>query len=236
MLSTTTWAEIQTRLSYFLSDTYNEENEDTPWLHAPEFRVIAWNWAQRVLAIAHTPRLQSTVLTTDADGRSAILPNDFLDVWRIYDEDEQMWLKRMPIPLEGATRYPDDELGQYWIWGGYLYLEKTLGLTDSQLTLYYMAYYPELEYELDTSEEEGLVVTQDQILIPPWAVLPCTHLATAQLLAPGSIEAARNRNYNLRIDSGTPSDNARALQAREHLFWWNTLVGMVSPGMWGRRV
>lgn len=222
---TTTWELVNTRLDAFLKDVEVEGE----WNYPPAHRVAAWNWAQRMLCY-HTPRTRSTTLVIDSDGRSAILPSDFLGMWRVYDAETERWLRRMPMQIESGIRYQDAEMGQWWVWGGCLYLEmtKTVGSTD--LTMYYYAYYPEIvieELDGDTFHVES------KILTPPWAELALCHLTAATLLVPGSLEAARLRQWNIRIDSGTPLQNSRAMQAREHLWWWKALLGVVKPLDWG---
>lgn len=223
---TTTWEIVNRRLNIFLKDEVAEEGEQN---YPMAQRVNAWNWAQRLLSF-HTPRTRTTVLTIGSDGRSALLPPDFLGVWRIYDSDTQRWLREMPTQLESGIRYDEAELGQWWTWGGSLFLEMTKAVDSEDLTLYYYAYYPEIVVE----ELEGMSFhVEDKVLTPPWAELALCHLTAATCLVPGSLEAARLRQWNIRIDAGTPIQNSRAVQAREHLWWWNAILGMVAPSDWG---
>ena len=214
-----TWDEVNARLSLFLDD-------DGETKYTAPLRVWAWNAAQRVLAVHHSPRERTASLTMEDDERSAVLPDDFVAVWKIYDSDRRRWYSEYK---PGATykRSTDAELGQYWVWGNKLYFERSIDIDSTDATLYYAAYWPEITY---TEVEGEYVYPNDEVLVPNWAELPLTHLAAATCLQPGAIEAAKNRNYNLSvIDSGTPIQNSRAQQAREHLWWWVTLLGMVKP-------
>ena len=220
---TTTWTDVNDQLSTFIDD----EDEDK---YETAQRVTAWNWAQRELAIQHTPRqCMTTQLTVESGSRSAKLPPDAIDIWKIYDSDYSRWWRKMPTPREGATRYDDADMNQYWAWGGTLYLEREVKASEiGNLTVYYWGYWPEIAYQVN-DEASTTVIVQEEILVPPWAILPLCHLTAAIVLQPLAIQAARRRDFNIRIDSGRPTDNSRAIQAREHLYWWNTLLGSKPP-------
>jgi hypothetical protein len=225
-----TWDQLNTKLDLFLKDE-PDPGADRVRIYTIPMRVAAWNWAQRFLAIAHTPRQLRAEVTADSDGRSVIVPADFLGVWRIYDEDQSRWMHHMPPPEGGQVYYNSDEICQYWSWGSTITLDKTVSLSGSGLVLYYVAYWPEIAVELQ-SDEETYICTSGAIVLPPWTILPVLHLTAATLMMPGAIEAARTRQWNIRVDSGTPTDNVRAQQAREHLRWWNNLLALVPPIQW----
>jgi hypothetical protein len=106
------------------------------------------------------------------------------------------------------------------VWGNSLHFEAAI---TSKLELYYYGYWPDVVWRVGDNEQVELV--QEQVFIPKWAELPLAHLTAATLLQPGAIESARNRENTTRMDSGKPTDNARALQAREHLWWYHELLG-----------
>lgn len=218
---TTTWDDVDEQLGIFLDDEDGDKYETAQ-------RVIAWNWAQRELAIQHTPR-QCVIdeLTVEAGSRSATLPADAIEIWKIYDADYQRWWRKMPTPRDGAVRYDDDNMNQYWSWGGKLYMEREVSATEAKnLIVYYWGYWPEVVYETISST---VTVVQEEILVPPWATFALCHLTAAIVLTPLAIQAARRRDFNIRVDSGTPIDNSRAQQAREHLWWWQELLGSKLP-------
>jgi len=219
---TTTWDDIDDQLGVFLDDEDGEK-------YSVSQRVTAWNWAQRELAIQHTPRQCVTSdLTVEAGSRSATLPPDAIDIWKIYDSTNSRWWRKMPTPREGATRYDDADLNQYWMWGGTLYMERNVTTSEAaNLTAYYWGYWAEIAYEI--SDAGSTVFIQKEVEMPPWAIFPLCHLTAAIVLTPLAIQAARRRDFNIRIDSGRPIDNSRALQAREHLYWWNSLLGTKPP-------
>ena len=223
---TTTWEELNSKLDYYLSDEGDDSGDHT---YTQAHRIASWNWSQRML-VWHTPRSVSMPLSVDTDERSAILPPDFLGVWRIYDSDAQRWMTPMRSPQQGSVRYDDDELSQYWVWGGKLRFERSVTINSGDIVLHYWAYWPEVEYTTDSEGE--IVMTANEIVPPPWSILPLCHLTAANLLVPAAIQAARIRQWNIRVDSGNPLNNPRAQQAREHLYWWATLLAMVPPKDW----
>lgn len=227
-IQTTTWEELDLTLDRFLDDELDEEDVESVKIYSVPHRVDAWNWSQRILAL-HTPRQREATVTAKTGERSAVLPPDFLAVWRIHDSDREKWLRQMGSPQTGSVRFTDDELPQYWVWGGELYLERTVEIGSDDLKLYYWAYWPEIEYKFS---EDDYIILANKVLVPPWSILALCHLTAATLLQPGALQAARIRTWNITVDSGRPIDNSRAQQAREHLWWWHTLIKDVPPRPW----
>lgn len=222
MRKTIVWDDIDAILSLFLDDTNTAEP-----IYVQAQRIFSWNWSLRFLA-QHTPREKQEVIVVNNDERSAILPADFLGIKAIYDSAAALWLRAMRI-AQGSVRYDDGDVQQFWIWGNKLHFERDVTIGGSDVLLYYWAYWPEV-VEVDDVVEMG------QIIIPSWAEMPLCHLTAATCLAPGAISAARIRNFNISVDSGRPTDNSRAVQAREHLFWWNQAIEMVAPSDWNQYV
>ncbi len=227
-IQTTTWEVLDLLLDRFLDDELDEEDEESTKIYSIPHRIESWNMSQRMLAL-HSPRQRQGTVTVDVGERSAILPPDFLAVWRIYDSDRKKWLRQMANPRTGSVRYDDDELDQYWVWGGRLYFERTVDIDTEDLTFYYWAYWPEIEYEF---KEDSYIILPNEVLVPPWATLAVCHLTAATLLQPGALQAARIRTWNITVDSGRPIDNSRAQQAREHLWWWHAILNGVPPKPW----
>lgn len=216
----TTWAEIDAKLDIFLRDA-DEDNTK----FSPAQRVAAWNDGQRLLASFHTPRqCVATPLVMESGNRAATLPADFIAAWRLYDS-EQAFFYREFRPQASGKRSTDDESPQYWVWGNRLYLECTVD-DGADLTLYYWGYWPDVALETVGTTP---TIFQGQVLVPQWAELPLLHFTAALCITPEAFEAARRRDYNIQIDSGRPTDNAKAAQAREHLWWWHQILGMVKP-------
>ena len=90
--------------------------------------------------------------------------------------------------------------------------------------LWYYAYWPDVEYR-----EDDDVITEDKILVPEWAEGPLLHLAVAFCLQPKATQAAVTRQWNIKIDSGTPVQNSLESHARELMWWYNLLLSSYPP-------
>lgn len=227
----TTWAQIDGKLDLFMGDEQKKTSagELRPRMFPEPLRIEGWNWAQRVLC-AHTPLQKAVTLVIDADNRTGILPDDFFAVEGIYDREAEQWwwpMRRRP----GDVRYEDDDLCEFWVWGNKLFLETDVPYDSDRLTLHYWAYYPDIEYEVGTenqgTEQQPVYETelrQGQVYTPKWAEAALLHLVCAFCFTPTSIQAADVNEWKISVDSGTPSMNPRAAQAREHLFWYHALL------------
>jgi len=208
------WQGVNAKLNLFLDDTDGRQ-------FAIPFRVDAWNWAQRAFC-AHTPRAKSCTLQIDAGKRSALLPSDFFAIDSIYDRDSEVWWRSMR-KRPGDVMYTDEDINEFWVWGDHVHLETSVEYTAYDLTMYYWAYYPEVEYK---EENDELVYTQAEVWIPEWAELALVHLTTATLMMPGEVFSADINQFKIRVESGTPVMNPRADSTKFHLWWYMTLLDM----------
>lgn len=218
----TTWTKVDRKLDLFLDDAerIGADGEPKDRLFPIPLRVEAWNWAQRVLC-HHTPRALAVELVIESGKREAVLPSDLFAVEGIYDVDREKWWR--PTHFNpGDIRYLDDDLPEYWQFGGRLYLEDTIEYASGDLTLYYWAYWPEVEYDLGN-------YTQEQIYTPRWAELALCHLTTATVLNPMEIFSSDINQYKIKVEAGTPLDNPRAQSMDFHLRWWNALLDLFPP-------
>lgn len=216
-----TWEEINARISQFLEDIVSEEGVEAKF--GDKLRIASWNWAQDVF-ISHTALEKSMQLVVDRDNRTALLPEDFIEVAMVYDAGEAMFLNRAKFQ-HGTLHDEYEDNDDFWVWGRTLYLERSVGFSED-LTLHYYAYYPAVEW---TEIDDEFLVSAGDILVPRWAELALTHLTVASILQPHAVVASMSRNYNIMIDSGTPVMNSRAQQAMEHLKWYTELIAMHTP-------
>ena len=220
---TTDWSTLDSQLDDFFDDASGGEIGQE---YSQSLRVTSWNWAQRQLAM-HTPRQRSVTLTIHSNRRSALLPEDFLAIRRIYDADGSRWLER--VTQQKGRRLADEELDLYWVWQNKLLFERSYEISSTDLTLYYWAYWPEVEQE---TIGEDITNMADAVVVPPWSLLPLCHLTAAIVLQPGAVDAARLNEWKIKVDSGRPTDNPREIQAKAHWWWWNELMSKMKPQDW----
>jgi len=217
-----TFSEINYRLNLF-----NTEPGQAPRFDI-ELRVAAWNWAQQQL-LAHTPRQRNVKLTIDTDSRSAVLPPDFFRADGIYDSSLSMWwrpMRRHP----GDIRYQDDDVPEFWTWGNVMRFEDNVEYDSNRLELYYWAYYPAIE--IDSIDEDGIpAYSQEQVYTPDQYEAALMHLTSAFCWTPYAASASDINEYKIRIDSGLPIHNPRLLAAREHLFWYQSIMDRFPPAI-----
>jgi len=223
-----TFSSLQAKLNRFADDALREDagGEAEARTFPLPLRIDGWNWAQRIL-VQHTPRQRSVTLEVDTDGRSAVLPDDFFEVYRIYDSEEEYWWRQMSSE-PGQYRDPDSDLPEYWVWGDRMYLERDLDHGDDHLTLYYWAYYPDVEYAVGDTDED-ITYQQETVYTPRWAESAMLHLTIAYCWQPGSVQASDINEWKIQVDAGTPMHNPRQAAAWDHYRWWTELMSQVSP-------
>lgn len=223
-----TWTDLNQKLSYFLDD---RPAEGSSYQFAEPLRIESWNWAQGVFC-SHTLRERSVMLEILPGTRKAGLPKDFVYMGMIYDKNGELAPDYRNIYtqrrfVDGGLRMDNLNYNwSYWIWAEEINFDKPMS-EQIGVSMDYFASWPDVSYV--TSEDGTIKLTQEEIYIPKWAELPLLHLTAATILQPGAIQAAMSNEFRIRIDSGTPLDNPRAQQAREHVWWYNTLIGFHTP-------
>lgn len=225
---TITFSSLQAKINRFADDALQTDagGSAQPRIFPLPLRIDAWNWAQQVL-VHHTPRQQSGTLSINSDGRSAVLPSDFFDVYGLYDSEEEYWWHRMTV-YPGEYRDPDSDVPEYWIWDDEMILERELSTSDTNLTLYYWAYYPEIEFTVGDTDED-ITYTSEVVYTPRWADPAMIHLTIAYCWQPGSVQASDINEWKIMVDSGTPMHNPRQAAAWDNYRWWNDLMAKVQP-------
>ena len=223
-----TWTKVNSKLDQFLDDAprYNAAGDLITPLFVEVLRIESWNWAQRIL-VHHTPRARTMSLVLEESEREAVLPDDFFALQGLYDADNERWWR--PVDWEpGDVRYADDDSERYWIFAGRLYLEKDVDVDSTDFTLYYWAYYPDVEYTVD---DDGNVdaYKQDRIYTPRWVEPAMGHLTTVHCMMPKEVFASDINQYKIRVDSGNPMHNPRQQSALHHLDMWNRLISLFPP-------
>lgn len=215
------WPVVNARLNRFLGSAPEAEGKH---LRSEPLRIDSWNWAQRVF-VTHTPMQKRATLVVESPGYEVVLPDDLIRVVGVYDSSEERWWWPVHRWKAGDYRPSDDSSLTYWSWGGRLYLEYELSTTQTEVEMYYHAFYPDVEYELD--DAGSVTLTQPRIYTPNWAEPALFHLTTAFVLQPLEVESSNLSQYKIRVESGHPEHNPRAQSALFHLNWYQILTGMV---------
>jgi len=182
--------ELNLKLSVFLDDAQDSKGE---YQFSLPLRCDGWNFAQEVFA-EHTLAEKTVQLSAEADGRTVLLPPDFVAVGMVYDTT-WTYIQRRFTP---GSRRDDLENGSaYWLWAGIMHFD----LTVSDLTLDYFASWPQLKY---SQNEAGEVAVSGSISVPDWARLPLIHLTAAYCLQPYAIRAAHDAQRQHQHRLGQP--------------------------------
>jgi hypothetical protein len=143
------------------------------------------------------PKLQtSTIVGTGAS--SYLLPTELYEVQSVVDVITGQSLNRATL---SPNSYHGDtiEATNDWILypSGYISFSKELAV-GINYTLYYTARYNELDDPLNTLE----------VIEPPsWTIVALCYYAASILLVPEAVSASTIRQFNTRVDSGTPEHN-----------------------------
>jgi hypothetical protein len=213
------WSDVRTILYRILDDADGISGTYSTAEFAEGLLVWAWNAAQRHFT-HHTPRQRTDTLILDGS-RKAILPEDFFAVGRLYDPNNDVYWSKMKYQPGGHYTSTVTER-TFAVWGNELLLYEDATTT---FELWYYAYWPDVVSVAGQTETDGsLVMEQEEILLPVWAEAPVQYLASAFCLLPKAVEAAKVRNWNMSLDSGTPIQNARQDEAWDLYKWYTTLL------------
>lgn len=122
------------------------------------------------------------------------LPDDVYLVDAVYSVTDEKWLRHWVINPTLGT-FPSDPM---WIEYPNGYLTLSIDCTDEVMDVYYYTTWT----EVDTSGSAS-----DNMDTPPFADLAIIYYATAYVLASSAVSAAQLRQFNTKIDSGSPDDN-----------------------------
>lgn len=183
-----TVGNLRGRILFLLDDPSAEGYSDT---------VIcdALNSAQDAL-LPWVPKLGiSTIVGTDVT--NYILPSDFYEVQSILDTSGQS-LNKATLSPNTYHGLSTDAINDWILYPtGYISFSKPVA-TDVSYTLYYTARYTEVSMPL----------ALETVLEPPgWTAAALSYFAASVLLVPQAVSAATIRQFNTRVDSGTPEQN-----------------------------
>lgn len=152
--------------------------------------------------LAILPYVWKSAVYTVPDGSTEIdIPSDLYHIESVYDNELQAYLGESiltpGIPLAS-------EAGNMWVEYPEGHMTFLAELEDGG-TLYYAAYW--IEPELDA-----------EIIEAPAVALPgIAFYAASYCLLPKAVSSAQQRQYNVKVDSGTPEDNPVMTMANNYM-------------------
>jgi len=193
-----TWAELDTRLLMLLG---------TATQSTAVQRVTFFNMAQEHFASEHTAKLQVADIEADGSEQNFELPDDYLDLYAVYSEDEEMFLEpRDFIPGVAWDNEASDDSNRpvgflEWPYGS-LYLFRAPAASTTALRVWYYGHWTEavISEDDDTAEPEDVEV-------PSWAHEALLCYAAALTYISLLSDASVLNEYKTRVDSGRPTDN-----------------------------
>jgi len=166
------------------------------------------------------PKFATATLTAGSAGNLLALPADLYTIQAVqYVDDNKIYPRATLAPLSARNSSTLDDLDWLEYPKGYLNLSYTLD-EGTLLTLYYFAYWTK-----PSSES----VQNFYIEVPQAAWVGMIYYAGAQCLLAKSSNAATIRQFNLRIDSGVPTDNPLKDQSRMYMERFFQEMKMMPP-------
>lgn len=185
-----TYDDIQSRIYRLL----NDPNESTYSDELVYDGVVAAHQA----ILPWVPKYATGALTAGSDGQLLQLPSDCYQIQSVRRDDDGLYLSRASM-APGTVRHDDVQTALDWINypAGYIHLNYAVDEGDT-FTLYYFA-----RWGLPSSVAD----TQFVLEVPEMAIQGMVYYAGAHVLIPSAVNSATIRQFNLRVDSGTPEHN-----------------------------
>jgi hypothetical protein len=169
------------------------------------------------------PNQKYVTLTSGSDAALA-LPGDCYQVDAVVDNYDSLVLERMTLSPGKRRRNSDSNLSTPYDWMEYPrgYINFTIAPTDPdsitidengisvaavgrEFTIYYQAYWSKPSSETD----DAFVLP-----MPSAALNGMLYWACAHCMVPGSVTSAQIRQFNTKVDSGSPVDNTLEAMAK----------------------
>lgn len=188
-----TWAELETELIAMLGSAI---------VHDSDTRKRWINSAMQHFANQHTARTLTVTFNGDGTTRDFVLPSDYIDMYSVYAEQEEMFYEPIPdIPGVAWDTEPDAGLSVR----PFAYQEWPVG------TLHVTYAPPKLD------DSDALVVRyfghwltfgdSDEELPPVWAHEAILSMSVAHAYIPSLSDLSFLNEFRTRVDSGNPMHN-----------------------------
>jgi len=191
-----TWGTLKAQIARRLNDADHRTYSEALLRDLVNDALVAF-------AASHTGMASTFSIEGDGETYEFDLPDNLVDeegagVYAVYWKEGQ-WLSRLEYfpgqDWPSTSRTTSSSPVGYVLWPQDK-ISFTRVPTDGQdITVYYVAYYPEAENDNST------------ILVPRWAREAIKYYVLAGALEPGSTKAGKLRQYQSRRDAGDPEDN-----------------------------
>lgn len=190
-----TWAGLDAKLVAMLGDAIT---------HDSDLRASWINSALQHFAVSHTAKML-TAQTSAGDGviQDFEMPADFIEMYSVYSDDDQMFLEPLPDFAGAAWDLEVDASlsvrPHAWAeWPeGVLHVNYALP-ENTALIAKYFGLWPEM-YSQDSDSND--------LMPPTWSHEAILALATANAYIPAMSDATFLNEFRTRVDSGNPVQN-----------------------------
>lgn len=185
-----TYDQLSQRVYRLLNDVAQATYEDVlvyDGIAAAHDAILTW-----------VPRLAVATVTSGSDGVTLVLPSDLYAVQAVQRMENGEFLRKATMAA-GTMRNSDAIQVVDWIEypTGYISLGADVG-EGEEFKLHYLALW-----DIPASEAD-----LDFVITPPrYALQGMVYYAGAFCILPSGVSSAQLRQFNLRVDSGTPVDN-----------------------------
>jgi hypothetical protein len=165
------------------------------------------------------PKQSITTVTAGSDGLLFALPADTYIVQAVQIESSGEFVPKANFAPRSIRR--SDYLAQDWIEYPSRYVSLANSLSEgSKVNIYYLAYW-----DKPANAENGTFV----LTVPPMAHQGLVYYAASHVLLPSAVNSASIRQFNQRIDSGTPEDNPLKTESKYLLERFMNEMKMMPP-------
>lgn len=188
-----TWAELDSDFIAMLGSAI---------VHTPASRATWINSAMLHFANEHTARTLTVTYNGDGETRDFALPTDYIELYSVYAEQEEMFYESLPdIPGVAWDTEPDAGLSvrpfsyQEWPVGTLhvTYAPPALADSDALIVRYFGRWLP--------------FGDSDELLPPVWAHEAILSMAVAHAYIPSLSDLSFLNEFRTRVDSGNPMHN-----------------------------
>lgn len=206
-----TYGSIKTRVLRTLNDPSSRTHGDSivyDAVAAAHMALMPW-----------VPKPATATLSSGSDGILLSLPADLYAIQALQLVSSGEFLPRSTLTPRSIRHSEGTVIDWIDYPYGYVSLSKSYD-EGTEFKLYYLAYWNQPASENDTTFV---------LEVPRMAHQGLVYYACAHCLCPQSVNSANIRQFNLRIDSGTPEDNPLKVEAQRFLDLFHHEMKLMPP-------